>query len=63
MAGNVTEAQSHDEGSDGRSITGVHWNVMGKEQNCNLGNGNAMSRHRSVTGGMASWFTTLYSWA
>ena len=24
MVGRVTEAQSHDEGSDGRSVTGLH---------------------------------------
>ena len=27
MAGSVTEAQSHDEGRGGRSVTGVHENV------------------------------------
>ena len=32
MAGSATEAQSHDEGSGGRSTTGMHGSVMGKEQ-------------------------------
>ena len=30
MAVSVTEAQSHDESSGGRSITGVHGGVTGK---------------------------------
>ena len=31
MAGSVTEAQSHDKNSGGRSATGVHGGVMGKQ--------------------------------
>ena len=38
MAGSVTEAQSHDENSGGRSVTGVHGGVTGNS--------------KSVTGGM-----------
>ena len=30
MAGSVTEAQSHDNGTSGRSVTGVHRGVTGK---------------------------------
>ena len=29
MASSVTEAQSHDEGRSGRSVTGDHMSVMG----------------------------------
>ena len=36
MVGSVTKVQSHDEGKGGRSVTGVHWSVMGgAEQKCN----------------------------
>ena len=50
MAGSVTEAQNHEEGSGGRSVTGVHGSVTGKEQKCNWGHGNATSRHKNVRG-------------
>ena len=50
MAGSVIEARSHDEGKGGRSVTGMHRSVTGKEQKSNRWHGNAMSRHRSVMG-------------
>ena len=52
MASSVTEAQGHDEGSGGRSVTGVLGSVTGKQQKCNWGHGYATSRQRSVTGAM-----------
>ena len=56
MAGSTTEVQSHDEGSDGRSINGTHGSVMGKEQNCNWQDGNATSKRESLAG---AWLHSL----
>ena len=62
MAGSVTKARSHDESSGGRSVTGVHGSVPGKQQKCNCRHGNATSRHSH--GGMASsGHGILDSWA
>ena len=33
-AWNGSEAQSHDEGKGERSVTGVHWSVMGVQYKC-----------------------------
>ena len=50
MAGSVAEAQSHDEGVDGGSVTGIHGSVTGDiEHKCNWRD-RKTSRHRSVTG-------------
>ena len=36
----------------------------GETQECNWRHGNSTSKHKSVTWAcMASWFTTIYSWA
>ena len=41
MAGNVTEAQSHDEGRGGKNVTGVHRSVTGL-QNTTVNGGREM---------------------
>ena len=33
----VTEAQIHDEGRDGRTVTAVHWSVTGIQNRCVTG--------------------------
>ena len=50
MAGSTIEAWSHDEGKDGRSVTGLHGSATGKEQTYKWGHGNATSRHKVYQG-------------
>ena len=55
MASSVTEAQSYDTCTGGRSVAGVHRSVTGKRTEVYWdggggGHGNATRRHRSVMG-------------
>ena len=47
MVASITEAQSHDEGRGGRSVTRVHKSLTGIQ-------------YKSITGGTASLFTRMY---
>ena len=65
MANSVTEAQSHDEGRGGRSVTVVHRSVMGVlNKHITVGLEKRVGIYRSVTG---TWLHSLlqcmvYSW-
>ena len=64
LAGIVAEAQSHDEGVGGSSVTGIHRSVTGDiEHKCNWGD-RKTSRHGSVTGACLHGLLEcmVYSW-
>ena len=50
MDGSVTEARSHDDGTSGGSVTGMHRSATGKRAKCNWEHGNGMNSHKSTTG-------------
>ena len=60
MIGSVTEASSHDEDRDGRSLTGVNGKAPGTE-NKRVIVGMKNELQQKWNGGLASWFTALYS--
>ena len=55
----VTEAQNHDNGRGGETVTGVHGNVMEMQNNCVTGD---MKKEwaEEYNGGKASRFTRMY---
>ena len=55
----VTEAQSHNKGRGGETVTGVRGNVMGI-QNKHVTEDMEKSGHRSIRGGKDSQFTRLF---
>lgn len=53
MADCVTEALSHDEGGDGRSVTGVHWSVIDAQNESVTGAENRNKWGQKCYGGLA----------
>ena len=59
MAGGVTEAQSHEEGVGGRSVTEIHGSVMGiQNKSVTMVWNNEWAQ--KCNGSMSSWFTRMY---
>ena len=59
LTSSVAEAQSHDEGVGGRSLTEIHESVKGIQSNSVTG----VSKHdwaQQCNGSMPSWFTGMY---
>ena len=59
MARSVTEAQNHDEGRGGRSVTGIHRSALGI-QNKSVTEGTEKQVGIKCNRCMALWFATLY---